>query len=45
MEHTKGAQVEDVEDAEFNPLSPGTESDVNPPIDEENLVNIPSDDN
>ena len=45
MEHIERAQVEDAKDTEFNPLSPGTKSDVNPPIDEKNLVNVPSNDN
>ena len=39
----KGVQAEGVEDAMFNPLSLGTESNVNNIVDEENLVNVPSD--
>ena len=45
MERIEGIRVEGVEDVDFNPFSPGTESDVNPPINEENLVNVPSDEN
>ena len=43
VEHTEWAQVENVEGANFNPLSPKTESNVNPHMDEKNLVNVPSD--
>ena len=48
VEGTEGVQVEGVqakgvEDAIFNPLSFGTEFDVNNPVDEENLINVPSD--
>ena len=46
MEQIEGAHVENVENADnalFNPISPKIESDVNNPIDEENLMNVPSD--
>ena len=35
--------VECVENIDFNPLSLGIESDVNPSINEEKLVNVPFD--
>ena len=45
VEHTKGVRVEGAEDANFNPLSHSIESNINLPIDMENLVNVPSNEN
>ena len=45
VEGIEGIRVEGVEDINFNPFSIGIESDVNLPINEENLENVPSDEN
>ena len=45
VEAIKGIWVESAKDIDFNPFSSSTESNVNLPINEENLVNVPSNDN